>query len=399
MVRQRTVQRRVTIADWACRRWHRLRHIGGPLVTTLLWVSGHMSQPSIAAGLKKGDSEHAIIHAHNATAGLVLLQGQDKAAACVSHNKMLQFVAKLHEGVEDTLSELIAATDRTLEQSSIEITTIEELRLAEAHALEQMHRCQLRAIEAQHDLTTYTRELAELAEIARADTKVYNWNSISLLGMRSVTTSPSSSEHGLASSAKNAGEGASLLQFGKTNLEYKVSTKVRRAAEMHLQAVKAAKKVASCSERLANAAQEGKQGPGDSQEDCNRVRERLQDAYSQAYVHVQSLIEIAQEGVDHETCTAAEEDLLEEKRLELRTKIDRARSQLCNAEQSGQRAEEAATLLRVKLNTTNQVVVPQCGETVETWKAYQRSVGVLLEMAATRIRCEQCCAQASTSIT
>jgi len=180
-----------------------------------------------------------------------VLTGRARAAACVSHQEMLVFVDGVHEQVEDTLSQLIAAAGRSISQGDIETESLEELRLAESQTLQEIRRCQLRAEEAQQDLATYRRELAELAEIARADTVVYNWDSISLLGAQSVSDASRSAGFPPSSAAggeqkKPAVEGASLLQFARTNLESTLSTEVGRAAEMHSLMGKAARKAAAC---------------------------------------------------------------------------------------------------------------------------------------------------------
>lgn len=320
-----------------------------------------------------------------------------RVGACVAPEGLRQVVDALQAQALALLTEQVGAIETTVAQAQLEAATLDELRQAEQEGVAQRAVCEREAREAQRDLATYQRELAELAAIARADVQVYDWAPVALLGARSVS----------APSARVAD--------------------VQRAAEHHFGLVRAAKRAAACQKLAGHATrrpisrvlpragghdvelfQEGERqvpeapiaadplGQPADPAVCRAEQDRLRESYVEAYVRMKSLVELAEAAADERSCLEVAGDLLAERRVPLLRELSRVRQQLCSAHQAAEKAGAAADQLRSNLDTARSALAAEnCAES--TWRRYEGVLAMLLEVGNGRPVCSQCCWFANTT--
>lgn len=284
---------------------------------------------------------------------------------CTSPDAFQIAIEQLRVRVESVELRILTSFTKVVVGGEQEVSAIGEILTVLEHVRVQIAGCEAQRQESLRDVELYRRELAELEDIARADSEVYNWSALSLLGERSL----------LLRSGMSAHEASELI----------VHSDVHRAAEMHFSVARAAKQLASCEQLRISAGVHSTwdQPPEAGVEDaCSASRGVLLRMYQIAFSHISTLLEMALTISVDDVCWFTIFETYSERRAPLDRRVEEARRQICDGAHEGESVRLEAQLVQTSMSSVWEAFTVSCEDA--TWQRYVTAIRSLVEMAASQ---------------
>lgn len=289
---------------------------------------------------------------------------------CTSPDAFQIAIEQLRVQVESVELRILTSFTKVVVGGEQEVSAIGEILSVLEHIRVQIAGCEAQRQESLRDVELYRRELRELEEIAHADSEVYNWSALSLLGERSLMFRSNMSSHAVSESIMHSD--------------------VHRAAEMHFSVARAAKQVAACEQRrmLSGVPSPWDQLPGytlpaaGAEDACRASREVLLRMYQIAYSHISTLLEMALTISVDDVCWFTVFEMYDERRAPLDFRVEEARRQICDGAREGESAQVEAQLVQTSMSANWESFTVTCQDV--TWQRYILAVRSLVAMATSQ---------------